>query len=158
MDVEIRKATPHDLKKIQAFSKMLFEKESNEFDTTLNGDWSYGKEGEEYFLKRMNESKKGFVQVAEVEGEVVGYFCGGIVEPEYFRNVLIFAEGESALVLPEYRGKGIGTKFIHNFFEWCRERGVKRIRFVAAHLNEKAMKLYRKLGFEDYVVILEKEL
>jgi hypothetical protein len=37
----MRKATIKDLKKIQELNLMLFEKEYDEYDKTLNVDWTY---------------------------------------------------------------------------------------------------------------------
>ena len=65
---------------------------------------------------------------------------------------------KNMFVLEEYRGKGIGTELINKFIEWCKERGTKRIRIVASVQNKKAIELYRKLGFNDYNLILENEI
>ncbi len=49
------------------------------------------------------------------------------------------------VVLPEYRGKGLGRRVILEAEEWIRELGFQR---VTVDSRTVAMEFYRKLGFE----------
>jgi len=61
-------------------------------------------------------------------------------------------------VLEEYRGKGIGTKLVNDFFKWCHEKGVTVVKVSASAPNSQGIKFYRKLGFNDYSLILERSM
>jgi putative acetyltransferase len=50
--------------------------------------------------------------------------------------------------LPEYRGKGYGTKISERLFQFARVAGYKRVRLDTVPLLEAANRMYRRLGFE----------
>lgn len=50
-------------------------------------------------------------------------------------------------VLPEYRGKGIGSKLIDAIFSKAREKHITHIRLEVRQSNEQAIKLYERKGF-----------
>lgn len=63
------------------------------------------------------------------------------------------AEGGSAawledmVVLPEYRGVGVGGKLLDAAIEDCRQRGIHRITLLTDHANDGAQRFYRQHGF-----------
>jgi ribosomal protein S18 acetylase RimI-like enzyme len=50
-------------------------------------------------------------------------------------------------VLPEYKGRGIGTSLLNRLFELLRERGYRRTSLSVQKANP-AARLYRRLGYE----------
>ena len=68
------------------------------------------------------------------------------------------AELESVYVLDEFRGRGIGRKLMDNFFVWCQEKDVERVKIEASSKNSDGIRFYKRHGFNDYDLILEKEL
>ena len=50
------------------------------------------------------------------------------------------------IVLPEYRGRGIGKKIIQRLAEIATERECYQMRWVVFDWNEKAIEFYKKLG------------
>lgn len=157
MEITIKTATSEDLKHIQELNYMLFEKEYKEFDPTLNCEWTFGNEGESYFKKRISEDD-GCALVA-LDGErIVGYLVGGIEERGSYRTLPVFAELENMLILDECRGKGVGSKLHNAFVEWCKSKGVGRMRVGASAQNTGGINFYRKNGFKDYDLILEKDI
>jgi GNAT superfamily N-acetyltransferase len=54
---------------------------------------------------------------------------------------------EDLVVLPEYRGRGIGTALLRHVIEAARRQGVKRVTLLTDRGNKRAQALYRKLGF-----------
>lgn len=155
--MEIRAATLKDLNDIQKLNLMLFKKEQEEYDSLLNLKWTFGKEGTEYFKKKLTK-EDSCVFVADVKGEVVGYLAGGEVRAEDYRKLPKVAELESMFVLEQHRGKGVGTKLNEGFIKWCKSRKVQIIRVQASAPNNKAIRFYRKKGFESYTLILEKKI
>ncbi len=153
--MQIRKAKLEDLKTLQDLNAKLFEKEHKEYDETLDSKWPYSKEGKKYFTERI---QKGCTLLAILNNKIVGYMAGGLSKPEVFRKISPFAELETMFVLKEARNLGIGSKFIEEFFSWCKKKKIKRVKITATAQNEKAINLYRKYGFKDYVLILEKDI
>ncbi len=47
MDVKIKPAKPENLKDIQELNHMLFKKEIDDFDPTLDCDWPLSEDGKE---------------------------------------------------------------------------------------------------------------
>ena len=60
------------------------------------------------------------------------------------------APGEEELLLiavaPEHRGKGLGTRLLHQVLEDARNRGAERV-FLEMRFNNPAIELYQKAGF-----------
>ncbi len=61
-------------------------------------------------------------------------------------------------ILPEYRSQGIGTELMEQFNSWSEEKGADRLRVEATAQNEEAIRFYRENGFDDYALILEREI
>lgn len=78
---------------------------------------------------------------------VVGY---AILVPyysnEYGGEILYLDE---FLVLPEYRGKGLGRTFLEQLKVLAAEQGMVRICLEVHAENGRAAKLYERAGFED---------
>ena len=155
MEIEIRKATIEDLEIILDLNLKLFEKEYQEFDKTFDCEWTKSEEGRKYFSNRILKDS-GCALIASVDGRVVGYLVGGFVKPESYRLVSKMVELEDMYVLEEFRSKGVGAKLCEQFLAWADEKGVKRLRVTASAQNKRAIEFYRKNGFEDYDITLEK--
>lgn len=61
-------------------------------------------------------------------------------------------------VKAEYRAYGIGKKLMNSFVEWCKQNKAKRIMVTASSKNERTIKFYREMGFEDINLTLRKDL
>ncbi len=157
MKPQIRISTISDLESIQKLNQSLCELERKEYDKTTSIDFSLSKNGTEYFSNNIN-SPDSFVLVAESEGKIIGYLLGAIKEPEDYRTINSLAEADNMFIEETFRGKGIGKEFIRLFEEWCRERKIERIRFVASANNAKAIAVYESCGAEKYNITLEKIL
>jgi len=153
--MEIRKASIKDLKDIIGLNKRLFKYDSEEFDDTLNFDWP--SKNKEYF-KESIINEDSIAIVVDNEGIIVGYLIGSIKEAENYRKINRIAELDNMFLLQEYRGRGIGSELCEKFIEWAKKKGLKIARVVASASNRLAISCYKKKGFKDYNLILEKEL
>jgi len=151
----IREANKKDLNDILRLNLVLFKKEFNEFDKTLNIKWTYSQKGKDYFNKRIT-SKEGFVAVAVNNNEIIGYICCGLHNDR--TRIAEKAELENMMVAEEYRGQKIGSKLVKVFFEWCKTKKIKNILVTASADNLSGIRFYRKQGFNDYDLTLEKKL
>jgi GNAT superfamily N-acetyltransferase len=54
---------------------------------------------------------------------------------------------EDLVVLPQFRGKGVGSALLRHVIEAARGEGVTRLTLLTDRGNKRAQALYRKLGF-----------
>ncbi len=80
----------------------------------------------------------------EKEGVVVGMFK---LIPLSHRTSHIAYLGGLAID-PEQSGKGLGQEMLHEILMFCKEKGILRLELSTATHNEKAIRLYEKVGFE----------
>ncbi|MEX2007954.1 MAG: GNAT family N-acetyltransferase [Candidatus Spechtbacterales bacterium] len=151
-----RKAIAKDLEDILKLNFALFKKEQVEYDESLSLEWTYS-EGRKYLSDRI-DGDDGFVEVAVAQDDVIGYLCGGIAKRALYRVEGSYAELENMFVEESFRGKGVGKKLVEDFIGWCKEQSVGHLSVTAYARNEQALGIYRKAGFADCTVTLEKEL
>lgn len=153
MEIKIRKAVKKDLDKILELNQKLFDYEK-QFDDTFNPEWTYSEVGKNSFIKCI---KTETVLIAEVEDRVVGYVCA-TVDNYSFRGINPIAELENMYVEEEFRNKGVGSKLVEVLLSELKDQRVKRIKVGALHSNTEAIKFYKKNGFENHVVELERDI
>ena len=157
LNIVIDRAGISDLEAIQKLNQELCAKENRDFDETINPEFPFSKNGEEYFRTRI-ESPDGLALIAKEGQEAIGYLLGGMVAPEDYRTITSVAELENMYVRESSRGKGIGGKLMQKFEDWCKERKVQRIRIVASAGNSEAIRFYKAHGSKEVNLTLEKEL
>jgi ribosomal protein S18 acetylase RimI-like enzyme len=77
----------------------------------------------------------------------VDYFTGE--EQGYISSIAVSKEGE---------GKGIARKLMEKAEEWTKSKGYKQLTLNVFARNERAVNLYKKIGFENEIVKMVKEL
>lgn len=155
MNILIRRATIKDLYEIQALSQALFEYEetyTKEYDLA----WSHSADGQKFFTKRL-KSRSMFILLAQVNEQIVGYVSVCIAKISW-RMYNPIAEIENLCVDPLYRGKGVGKILIGEVARIAKTRGAKRLRVTAIAQNDLALHFYRKNGYNDVDIILEKNI
>ena len=89
---------------------------------------------------------QGGVYLVALDGEgVIGYS----VLTRYKRTGMQHVGALSMLLLPEFRGRGIGTDMLKATLEKCRQGEIWRVELGVYPHNESAMAMYRKMGFEE---------
>lgn len=154
-NIIIREASNKDLSGILSLNLDLFKKEFKEFDKSLDIKWTNSKDGRNYFSKKIT-NKDSFVAVATYNDEVVGYICCGIHRSPI--QIIKKAELENMMISEEFRGKKIGSKLAKEFFKWCKAKNIKNITVTASAKNLSGIRFYKKLGFNDYDLTLEKKI
>src|SRR3989344_6230593 len=89
------------------------------------------------------KDKKILLLVVEENKKLIGY-----MHTTFFKN--IYRKGGyvgDLFVLREFRRKGIATKLINKFIKALKNRGYKMISLSVNIKNKKAIKLYKKVGF-----------
>ncbi len=155
--ITIRKATIADLQTILDFNTKLCTKEHKEFDPTINPNFPATERGISYF-KRTIEDNDRSIFIAEVGEKSVGYIAGGLEPVGAFRLISNMCEVDNMWVDEEYRSHGVGTQLMDMMTTWAREKGTKRMRVVASFGNNRAIDFYKKKGFGELDVILERDV
>ncbi|MDD5651388.1 MAG: GNAT family N-acetyltransferase [Candidatus Nanoarchaeia archaeon] len=155
MLMEIKKATLKNLKEIISLNQQLFDYEYANFDKTLNCKWP--SKNIEYYKKSIT-NKESITLLAFIDGKIVGYLIGAINKTESYRNIKKIAEIDNMFILPQFRGLNIGSSLYNKFINWMKTKGIKKIRVIASSKNGKAIDFYKKNGFLEYNLTLEKDI
>lgn len=92
-----------------------------------------------YALRSANSN----IFLAEYEGQIIGYLeaIGGKVARN--RHSVYIVVG----VLQEYANRGIGRRLFQTMIHWAQDRHLHRLELNVQGSNERALHLYRSLGF-----------
>lgn len=154
-EISIRRAALDDIPAIIDLSCRLTAYDT-QFDDSMNSNWPKSEDALQFFQERITAHEEGIVLVAICNLQIIAFFIGGFVEPLSYRKVKKLAEIEELFVLEEFRSTKIGSKLMERFFLWCQENGAERIRVTVSAENHRAVSLYKKIGFKDHDLILEK--
>ncbi len=93
----------------------------------------------------MANPQHGYVWLIELDGAVVGYMavCFGYSLEFGGRDAFV----DEIYLLPEARGKGIGTQAMQVMIETCRSNGIQAVHLEVSAENEAAIAYYEKSGF-----------
>jgi ribosomal protein S18 acetylase RimI-like enzyme len=94
--------------------------------------------------------------VAEADGAVVGVVTWFLFPGLY--HAADCAMLDEAIVTATHRGRGIGTALLEHTMAHLEQRGVAEIGISTGLENEGAKRLYRRLGFTDESLMLERHL
>ena len=108
----------------------------------------------ENFLK--SDNSKLFI--AKDNDNIMGYIFIKITNPK--QNAELYKESiiDALYVKEEYRNKGVATTLIKKAIEYSKQKDAKRISINVISNNEVALKLYYKLGFENFSFSLKQKI
>lgn len=108
-----------------------------------------------YLLARVRD-QRGRIFIAETGGTAVGVLvCFVLKEPdEDIENLYI----SDLSVTESFRNRGIGARLLGRAETYAKELGLRYVRINSLVLNEGAARLYRKSGFKDSLIVLQKKL
>ena len=86
---------------------------------------------------------KGILYVYEVD-EIPTGMCK-LVSQQYRNSHIVYLGGVA--VHPFFAGKGEGLKMMQDIIDFIKQNGFLRIELSVASINEKAIRLYEKVGF-----------
>ena len=139
MSFELGAATREDLPQLVALLGVLFSQEA-EF---VPDDAKQTRALE----KILSDESVGRIHVARDAGKVVG--MASLVYGISTAEGGLAASFEDFVVLPGYRGKGIGAALLQHVIGEAKKQGVLRLTLLTDKQNTRAQALYRKLGFAE---------
>lgn len=157
MDIQIRHADNRDCQSIVDFIRATLT------DMESVGGYEVKRDGE--FWRWYSEEITGFIRkenrlylLAQTARSVSGFLEGKIIRPrEMFSHTSCF-HISIVYVIPESRRHGIGTALVQEALRWAFERGCREADLNVLFNNEKAQRLYKKLGFEVFQYKLRMKL
>jgi len=156
--IAIRLATPADLPALGRLGALLM-RTHYEFDPQRFMDpGTDPAEGYAWFLGKQLKDDDSVIFVAEVGGKVVGYVYAAL-EPiswKELRDACGFIH--DILVEESNRRAGTATALMEAAIQWLRERGAPRVILGTADKNERAQRLFAKLGFRRTMIEMTREL
>ncbi|KYD26132.1 MULTISPECIES: GNAT family N-acetyltransferase [Bacillaceae] len=96
-------------------------------------------------IEAMQNEENSTILVAEADGKLVGYLVARGGSARRNKHTVYIVIG----VLASYRGKGIGTMLFAELERWARTKGIHRLELTVVVNNQRAVSLYRKMGFEQ---------
>jgi ribosomal-protein-alanine N-acetyltransferase len=120
---QIKEFTPKDVAKIAAIERICFA-----------DAWSLD------MIKTESSQQKFCALVIEEQDETLGFIMGSVL----FEDAEIY----KVAILPQHRGKGLGSMAVNAFADKVKERGGERIFLEVRPSNTAALRLYQNRGFE----------
>ena len=156
--VTIRRATAADLPALGILGASLL-RDHYAFDPLRfmapRGD---PESGYAWFLGTQLKEDDVAVFVAEQSGSVVGYLYAAL-EPQSWKE-LREAAGyiHDIVVVPEAQRHGVASVLVETACEWFRSLGAPRVVLGTAEKNERAQRLFTRLGFRRTMIEMTREL
>lgn len=150
MDISIVKATTDNLLELQVIGRTTFYETFKEYNTEsdltkyLNDSFSLKK------LTAEINNPNSFFFLAKNQDNVIGYLklnIGSAQTESMIENAL---EIERFYVLKAFHGTGVASKLYFTAQEFAFDRQLKRIWLGVWENNERAIKFYKKQGFEEF--------
>jgi RimJ/RimL family protein N-acetyltransferase len=141
--VKIRHATVDDAEPL-AHLILRVEKEA-EFMLFEAGERTLTPEQQRSQIEAMQKESNSTILVAEADGKLVGYLVARGGRARRNKHTVYVAIG----VLAQYRGKGVGTMLLTELECWARNHHIHRLELTVVADNQRALALYRKMGFEQ---------
>jgi len=152
--IDIRTANKNDLEIIQNLDQEVFV-DNQKYDSDLRMDWTKSSEGINYFTNLINDPESCCL-IAEDAEKPVGYITAAPRKITYFKTKHIEINGIG--VAPKYRSQGIGSLLMEKCLEWARTKGYKKIYVNSYFKNTKAVDFYKKNGFSEIDICLQRNI
>lgn len=134
-----------ETKDAENFRQLIQQVESkSEFMMMEPGERKTAPEQQLRQIEQIKKQSNSTVLVAEDQDQLAGYMfaIGGSAKRNRHAAYLVIG------ILPEYRGKGVGTQLFQQMEEWTAANGISRLELTVVTENEAGLALYKKQGFE----------
>jgi ribosomal protein S18 acetylase RimI-like enzyme len=155
MKLIVRKATLRDLDSLHEMHKELIDFESK-IDPLLKKKIMFSRSRERY---RKSFSKKNHVFfIAEIDGNPVGYAYGLIEKSPYWIEPNLKGYLCDVLIRKGFRGKGIGEMLVNQMEKYFKKNKVHWLMLGVYSKNSNAKKVWKGLGFKEYMNEMTKKI
>ena len=142
MNYLIREANIEDAENVIEYIKIVSDE--TDFLISDSSERKFTVRKEKEFLQNMQNSILEKMFLCEIENKIIG-----ICSIEGVNKIRIKHRVDLAItVLKNYWGNKIGEKLIAYAIDYCKSNSIKKIELTVRIDNERAIKLYKKFGFE----------
>ncbi|KZE79173.1 GNAT family acetyltransferase [Paenibacillus elgii] len=142
LNYTIRSAIDKDAKQLSEV-RLQIDGETENMDRE-RGEAFIDPAGFEQIIKTDTEKPRNLFLVAAVQDRIVGFSrCEGVYLKRFSHKVEF-----GVCVLKEFWGYGIGKNLLKESIAWADANGIKKMTLNVLETNDKAVELYKKLGFE----------
>ncbi len=152
--MKIRLAHKDDVSLLQRLNDEVFMG-VKEFDDDVIDNWARGEKGRSYFTNLLN-NPDGCCLIAEDSENPVGYITATPKTDIYRKSKIL--ELENMGVIPKYRSRGIGAELVKKLLLWGKDKGFQKIYVGVYFDNTKAIGFYKKNGFKEIDLGLERNI
>lgn len=150
--ITIRPAGRDDIQSLQNLNEEVFI-DNQKYDSDLVMSWSQSEKGKTYFCNLL-KNRNACCFIAEEDRRPIGYIAASPKHVDDRKSTYI--EINNMGVIPKYRSKGVGTMLIGKCFKWAKSHGFQKA-FVSSYFdNKKAIDFYKRNGFLEIDVNLER--
>jgi ribosomal protein S18 acetylase RimI-like enzyme len=142
----VRESTIADLDALESLMKILTETFHQKF---LKDQWRLN-------MEYKYEIGGVFVAIDTTENKIVGMILIDVGKDT--RSNKKVGKVINFIVDPNYQGKGIGSKLLEQAIEYSTERKATAIRVNARRQLENTVQLFKKFGFDEVYMVMEREL
>jgi RimJ/RimL family protein N-acetyltransferase len=141
---------PVFIRQLQINDAQTFADLMNQVDTETQflffepGERQFGAEQAQRMIEQMQTGGESTIFVAEHEGELVGFLRARGETIHRLRHTLYIV----IAIRQAFVGQGIGSRLFLGMEQWARERKLHRLYLTVMAHNERAIALYKKMGFE----------
>jgi len=154
----IRLATPADIPALGRLGALLMRTHYDFEPQRFMSAGTDAADGYAWFLGRQLKDQDVVIYVAEQESQIVGYVYAAL-EPISWKELRDACGYIHDIVVEEAnRGAGTATALMEAAMQWLTERGAPRVILGTAEKNERAQRLFAKLGFRRTMIEMTKEL
>ena len=142
MNYIIREANIEDAENVIEYIKIVSDETDFLISDSSERNFTVRKEKE--FLQNIQSSILEKIFLFEIENKIVGMCSIEGINKIRIKHRVDFA----ITVLKNYWGNKIGEKLIDYAIDYCKSNSIKKIELTVRIDNKRALKLYKKFGFE----------
>ncbi len=155
LKITIRQANTGEVRTLQNLFDEIFV-DDVKYDDDLRTDWAQSEDGgKKYFTDLLNNGN-AICLFAEADCKVIGFVTASHLEDRYRKSKYI--EIGYLGVIPEYHSKGIGKILMDECIRIAKNRGFQKVYLNSYFRNTKAIDFYKRNGFLEIDVSLEKKI
>jgi len=111
------------------------------------GEFNFTLEQEREFVKNSINDENSLFLIAEINGKIIANCSVGRVT----NNKRFLHRAEMGIVVrKDYWNRGIGKNLMQECIKWCKGKGVEQLELEVVIQNNRAISMYRNLGFDIY--------
>ena|SRR3989338_523887 len=150
----VRTANKNDLEILQDLNQEVFV-DNQQYDSDLKMDWTKSEDGKDYFNKTLDDPESCYL-IAKDAGKSVGYIIAIPRKVNYLKTKYI--EIDNMGVTSAYRSKGVGTLLMEKCIEWAKTKGYTNLYVNVYFANKKGVNFYKKNGFSEIDICLQRNI